>query len=101
MGETCLRPRPRTANALLAELGPPVDPDSPVRLEIPAPALHDGELETTSLYVDNFGNIALNLTRDDVERIGIVPIPRGASTSLANRSTRSPPGRSPTRERGR
>ena len=57
----------------LAELGPPVDPESLVRLELPAPALHDGELETTSLYVDNFGNIALNLTRDDVERIGIVP----------------------------
>ena len=33
----------------------------------------DGEIEATSLYVDSFGNIALNLTRDDVERIGIVP----------------------------
>ena len=26
----------------------------------------------TLLYVDSFGNIALNVTRDDVERIGIV-----------------------------
>ena len=25
------------------------------------------------LYVDSFGNIALNLTRDDIERIGVVP----------------------------
>ncbi len=27
----------------------------------------------TVLYVDNFGNIALNLTRADVDRVGIVP----------------------------
>ncbi len=26
-----------------------------------------------TLFVDSFGNIALNLTRDDVEPIGIVP----------------------------
>ena len=25
------------------------------------------------LYVDSFGNIALNLTRDDVQHLGIVP----------------------------
>ena len=27
----------------------------------------------TTLYVDSFGNIALNLTRDDLERVGVVP----------------------------
>ena len=25
------------------------------------------------LYVDSFGNIALNLTRDDLERVGVAP----------------------------
>ncbi len=29
-------------------------------------------LHATLLYVDSFGNIALNLTRDDVERLGVV-----------------------------
>jgi S-adenosyl-L-methionine hydrolase (adenosine-forming) len=57
----------------LAEFGPPVDPESLVRLELPAPRIRNGDIEATSLYVDSFGNIALNLTRDDLERIGIQP----------------------------
>ena len=32
----------------------------------------DGAVVATLLYVDSFGNIALNLTRDDVEGLGIV-----------------------------
>jgi S-adenosylmethionine hydrolase len=57
----------------LSEFGPPVDPESLVRLELPAPRIRNGEIEATSLYVDSFGNIALNLTRDDMERVGIQP----------------------------
>jgi S-adenosylmethionine hydrolase len=57
----------------LAELGPPIEPDSLVRLELPGPVIQDSEIEATSLYVDSFGNIALNLTRDDIGRIGIEP----------------------------
>ena len=30
-------------------------------------------MQATTLYLDSFGNIALNLTRDDLNRIGIVP----------------------------
>ena len=56
----------------IEELGPPVDPEGLVRLDVPEPALSDGTAVATLLYVDSFGNIALNLTRDDVERIGIV-----------------------------
>jgi S-adenosylmethionine hydrolase len=56
----------------LEELGPPVDPEGLVRLDLPAPVLGEGSAVATLLYVDSFGNIALNLTRDDVERIGIV-----------------------------
>jgi S-adenosylmethionine hydrolase len=56
----------------LADLGPPVDPDVLVRLDLPEPTIADGAIHATLLYVDSFGNIALNLDRDDVESLGIV-----------------------------
>ena len=57
----------------IAELGPPIDPESLVRLELPELSFAEGVVHATALYVDSFGNIALNLTRDDLEQIGIVP----------------------------
>jgi S-adenosylmethionine hydrolase len=57
----------------LAELGPPLHPDALVRLDLPKPAFSDERIDATMLYVDSFGNIALNLTRDDAERAGVVP----------------------------
>ena len=56
----------------LDELGPPIDPESLVRLDLPELVVSDGDILATLLYVDSFGNIALNLTRDDVEGLGIV-----------------------------
>ncbi|HXG77283.1 MAG TPA: SAM-dependent chlorinase/fluorinase [Gaiellaceae bacterium] len=56
----------------LEELGPPLDPESLVAPDLPAPEVADGVAVATLLYVDSFGNIVLNLTRDDVARIGIV-----------------------------
>jgi S-adenosyl-L-methionine hydrolase (adenosine-forming) len=56
----------------LDELGPPIDPEGLVTLEIPAPTIANGTAVATMLYVDSFGNIMLNLTREDVERMGIV-----------------------------
>ena len=56
----------------LGELGPPVDPEGLVRLDLPELVVADGRIVATLLYVDSFGNIALNLTRDDVEGMGIV-----------------------------
>jgi S-adenosylmethionine hydrolase len=56
----------------LDELGPPVDADGLVRLDLPTPIVVDGAIRATFLYVDSFGNIALNLHRDDVEELGIV-----------------------------
>ncbi len=55
----------------LAELGPPLDPEVLVRLDLPEPVIADGAIMATFLYVDSFGNIALNLDRDDVEALGI------------------------------
>jgi hypothetical protein len=57
----------------LAELGPPLDPESLVRLDLPVARFADDRIDATMLYVDSFGNIALNLTRDDVEAAGLVP----------------------------
>jgi hypothetical protein len=57
----------------LTELGPPLDPDVLARLDIPEPRFGEAAIEATTLYVDSFGNIALNLTRDDMDRMGIRP----------------------------
>jgi S-adenosyl-L-methionine hydrolase (adenosine-forming) len=57
----------------LADLGPPVDPEALVRLEVPSPELADGTIRATCLYVDRFGNMQLNLGREQLEGLGIVP----------------------------
>jgi S-adenosylmethionine hydrolase len=56
----------------LEELGPPVDPEGLIRLDLPEAVIAEGTIGATLLYVDGFGNIALNLDRDDVEAVGIV-----------------------------
>ena len=60
------------AGVPLEELGPPIDPEQLVQLDLPEPRFGDEVVEATALYVDSFGNIALNLTREAVERVGIV-----------------------------
>jgi S-adenosylmethionine hydrolase len=57
----------------LEELGPPLSPDALARLDLPEPRLEGDTMHATMLYVDSFGNIALNLAREDVERLGVVP----------------------------
>jgi S-adenosylmethionine hydrolase len=57
----------------LDELGPPVEPASLVRLELPVAQIGQTRIRATALYVDRFGNIQLNLTSKDLERVGIVP----------------------------
>jgi S-adenosylmethionine hydrolase len=56
-----------------AELGPAVDPESLVRLELPEPEIGGSRIGATVLYVDRYGNVQLNLSGADVERAGIVP----------------------------
>jgi S-adenosyl-L-methionine hydrolase (adenosine-forming) len=55
----------------IEELGPPLDPDGLVRLDLPKPVIAEGAAHATVLYIDSFGNMALNLTREDVEALGI------------------------------
>jgi S-adenosyl-L-methionine hydrolase (adenosine-forming) len=56
----------------IEELGPPLDPEGLVQLDLPQPVFEERALVATLLYSDSFGNVALNLTREDVERMGIV-----------------------------
>jgi S-adenosylmethionine hydrolase len=56
-----------------SELGPSVEPASLVRLELPKPEVGAATIRATVLYVDRYGNIQLNLTRPDIESVGIVP----------------------------
>jgi S-adenosyl-L-methionine hydrolase (adenosine-forming) len=55
----------------LQELGPPIASDALVRLDVPEPEVGHSRIGATILYVDNFGNIALNLTREHVDQVGI------------------------------
>jgi S-adenosyl-L-methionine hydrolase (adenosine-forming) len=57
----------------LEELGPQIDPDSLTRLEVPKPEVTDRVIRARCLYVDRFGNMQLNLTRQHLARLGIEP----------------------------
>src|SRR5262249_53283670 len=51
----------------LEELGPPVDPDQLVRLDLPEPEVGQNRIRTLAIAVDRFGNVALNLRRRHLE----------------------------------
>jgi S-adenosylmethionine hydrolase len=57
----------------LEELGPPIDPEALARLDLPEPEVGRTRIGCTVLYVDRFGNVQLNLTRDHLDGIGVVP----------------------------
>ena len=57
----------------LGELGPPIDPQALVRLDLPEPEVGQNRIRAVVLYVDHFGNIQLNLKRDDLEAAGVLP----------------------------
>ena len=55
------------AGVELAELGPPVDPEELVRLEMPEPEVGQHRIRAVVMVVDRFGNVALNLRRDQLD----------------------------------
>jgi S-adenosyl-L-methionine hydrolase (adenosine-forming) len=57
----------------IEELGPPLAVDALVRLDLPQPEVRGDRIVGCVLYVDSFGNIALNVTREHVTQVGIVP----------------------------
>jgi S-adenosyl-L-methionine hydrolase (adenosine-forming) len=69
----------------LGELGPPVDPEALVRLDLPTPEVGQSRIRATVLGVDRFGNIALNLSREHLDSVAIVP---GMRVELATRGNR-------------
>lgn len=57
----------------LAELGPPVALEALARLDIPVSEVDDSLARASVLYVDRYGNMQLNLAREDMERIDVAP----------------------------
>ena len=66
----------------LEELGPPIDPAALVQLELPTAKFGRNRIEATVLYVDNFGNIQLNLTREHLDQ---VDVERGVNLAVHRR----------------
>jgi S-adenosylmethionine hydrolase len=67
------------------DLGPPVDPEELVRLDVPEPEVGQARIRATVLGVDRFGNIALNLRRDHLEAAALAP---GSRVELVARGSR-------------
>ena len=44
-----------------------------MRLDVPAPEIDGAEIRATVLAVDRFGNVSLNLTREQLEDVEVVP----------------------------
>jgi S-adenosyl-L-methionine hydrolase (adenosine-forming) len=54
-----------------AELGPEMDPGRLVRLERTGPQVDGDRVRASVVAVDHFGNLALDLRRQDLERVGV------------------------------
>jgi S-adenosylmethionine hydrolase len=61
------------AGVALEEVGPELNPAELVRLEVPEPTVGASTIRARALMIDRFGNVALNLNRRHLERVGIVP----------------------------
>ena len=57
----------------LGELGPPIDPGALVRLDLPTPEVGQNRIRAVVLYVDHFGNMQLNLSREHLEEAAVLP----------------------------
>ena len=57
----------------LAELGPPIAPDALARLDIPQPEVGHTRIRATIVAIDRFGNMQLNLDREHLDRVDVVP----------------------------
>jgi hypothetical protein len=73
------------AGVALSELGPPVDPEALVRIEIPQPEVGQNRIRAVALVVDRFGNVALNLRR---EHLGDADFVAGTRVELSSRGDR-------------
>lgn len=61
------------AGVPLDALGPQLDPDSLVRVDVPQAEVGQNRIRAVALAVDRFGNIALNLTRPQLDQVELAP----------------------------
>jgi S-adenosyl-L-methionine hydrolase (adenosine-forming) len=73
------------AGVPLEELGPPIDRDQLVRVEIPEPEVGQNRVRVVALAVDRFGNVVLNLRREQLEQTELAA---GTRVELACRGER-------------
>ena len=73
------------AGVALEELGPPVDPDELVRVELPPPEVGHNRIRAIALVVDRFGNVALNVRREHLEGVELTAGTRVELTSRGDR----------------
>ena len=69
----------------LEALGPPVDPDALVRVELPEPEVGQNRIRAVAVGVDRFGNVALNLRREHLEHAELAAGTRVELTSRGER----------------
>ena len=55
----------------LAEVGDACDPDRLIRLTLPRSRIEDGVLLAHALYIDGFGNVALDVEHDQLTSLGL------------------------------
>jgi S-adenosylmethionine hydrolase len=61
------------AGVALDQLGPPLAADALARLDLPKPEVGENRIRATVLYIDRFGNVQLNLTREHLQRAEVLP----------------------------
>ncbi len=59
------------AGAHFGDLGDEIASDTLVRVDLPEPEVGEHKLLATILTVDRFGNLALNITREHLDRLGL------------------------------
>jgi S-adenosylmethionine hydrolase len=57
----------------IEELGPPLAVDALAQLDIPKPEIGENRIRATVLYIDRFGNVQLNLTREHLQNADVQP----------------------------
>jgi S-adenosylmethionine hydrolase len=73
------------AGVALEDLGPPVDPEQLVRVEVPRPEVGQNRIRAVALGVDRFGNVSLNLGREQLEHAELAAGTRVELTSRGER----------------
>ena len=59
------------AGVAIGELGPPVDAEDLVRIDVTEPGVGKSQISATVLSVDRFGNVATNVRRPHIEALGL------------------------------